>query len=348
MKNENNDECHVLHPELFEPYFQPIINIKTGACVGLEILARLVKPERITVNHFPEFLTGYSEQCEVTRIMLRKVISLIGKISFPDGFKLSFNIPINLLAEEWLSNICDSFFQTCDYDLILILEITEYSPLLINDDSIKLGLSRLNNKNILIALDDFGNGHSNINLIRKLPIDIIKIPKEFIEPLPNGKIESVIVDSIINLSRGLNVEIIAEGVESTEQSHWLMKKGINLQQGFYFSHPIKKDEVGIYLNKEFTVSKNIDNAMHYQSGYNNNFGFPHSLLIQCIHKYNLSCREKEVLVLIAKGVSVNSISKLKNRSYKTIWSHKNNAYKKLRIKNDADFINHLHMLASAL
>lgn len=86
--------------------------------------------------------------------------------------------------------------------------------------------------------------------------------------------------------------------------------------------------------------------MYNEATLNTNFRFPHSLLIQCSKKYKLSDCEKEVLILIAKGLSIHSISKLKYRSYKTIWSHKNNAYKKMKIKNDAAYINLLHVLAS--
>lgn len=343
-----NNECHVLHDEFFEPHFHPIIDINTGTCVGIEVLANLLSPEHATEHCFPAFLNGYTEQSKTSEIMLRKVIGLLKKISFTDGFKISFNIPANLIAEDWLSKICDDFLRACDYNLILILELTAHSPLLINSDLIKLGLSRLNGRNILIALDDFGAGYSNFNLVKRLPINIIKIPKEFIGPLPNGKIENAIVDSIINISRSSNIELIAEGVESVEQSHWLVNRGINLQQGFYFSHPINSTELSLFLNKKFTLNKKVDNTTHYEEKHNVSFRFTHSLLIQCANKHNLSDREKEVLVLIAKGVSVNSISKFKNRSYKTIWTHKNNAYKKMMVKNDADFINYLHILASNL
>ena len=348
MEIENNSEIHSLHNKYFEPYFQPIIDIDSGSCVGVEILARLVNTVRATENCFPDFLNGYDEQSKISRVMLIKVMEFIKSISLPYGFKLSFNIPANLLAEDWLAILCEDFLRACDYNITLVLELTEHSPILINSDSIKFGLSRLNNKNILIALDDFGTGYSNINLIKKLPIDIIKIPKEFIFPLPVGKFEVAVVDSIVNISRSSNIQLVAEGVESAEQSHWLVNRGIHLQQGFYFSHPVNLSELGLYLNKTFSLSKKIDRAMHLGEKNNIKFKFPYSLLIQCAHKYKLSDREEEVLVLIAKGVSVNSISRQKHRSYKTIWAHKNNAYKKMGIKNDAGFINYLHVLASAL
>lgn len=348
MKNEQYDECHVFHSEFFEPYFQPIIDINTGACVGVEVLARLVRSEHATVNYFPESLIGYTEQSEITRVMLIKVIALLKTVSFPNGFKFSFNIPADLFAEDWLSSICDDFFRACNYNLVLILEVTEHNSLLINNHSIQNGLSRLNNKNILIALDDFGTGHSNLFLVKRLPVDILKIPKEFIEQLPNGKIENAIVNSIVNLSQSSNIELIAEGVESAEQSHWLIKKGINLQQGFYFSQPMNSTNISLYLNKKTTPSMKFYNVMPHKSKHENNFKFPLHLLIKCTNKYKLTIREEEVLVLVARGVSINTISKLKHRSYKTVWTHKNNGYKKIGVKNDADFINYLHILASEI
>lgn len=348
MEIENDYAIDALYEKYFEPYFQPIIDTESGACVGIEILARLVSSVRTMENYFPSFLNGYTEQSKISRIMLKKVMAFLKSISLPYGFKMSFNIPPDLLAEDWLSNICEDFLRACDYNITLVLELTEHSPILINNDSIKLGISRLNNANILFALDDFGTGYSNINLIRILPIDMIKIPKEFIESLPDGKLEGAIIDSIINISQSSGMQLVAEGVESAQQSRWLANKGIHLQQGFYFSHPINLTDLSLYLNKTLFLSKEIDNAMVREEKKSLNFKFPQSLLTQCKEKYQLSDHEAEVLVLISKGISVNSISELKHRSYKTIWAHKNNAYKKIGIKNDAEFINYLHLLDSAL
>lgn len=348
MKNKQYDECHVLNSESFEPYFQPIIDINNDRCIGVEVLARLVSTEHSFASIFPTLLATYVEQKEITRIMFDKVILLLKDIPFPHDFKLSFNIPANLLSEDWLSIVCDDFLRACNNNLKLILEITEHTSLSINNDSIKSGLSRLNNKNIQIALDDFGTGYSNIILVKMLPVDIIKIPKDFIVQLPNSKIDSAIIDSIINLSLHASIQLVAEGVESAKQSHYLVNKGINFQQGYYFSHPINSSDLALYLNKKFSLYNQIDNSMPCTEKHNSNFKFPQSLLVKCANEFNLSGREKEVLTFISKGVSVNTISRIKHRSYKTIWAHKKNAYKKIGVKNDADFINYLHVLASVL
>jgi len=351
MKNEKYDKWHDLNKGSFEPYFQPIININDGTCIGVEVLARLVRVEDSKVNVYPIppiSFTDFTEQKRITKEMLKKVILLIKDIPFPHDFKLSFNIPANIIAEDWLSLLCEDFLRSCNYNLKLILEITEHTPLTINNVAIKSWLSRLNNKNILIALDDFGTGHSNFTLVKALPIDIIKIPREFIESLPNGKVEGAIIDSIICLSQHSRIQLVAEGVESAKQSHWLVKKGINLQQGFYFSHPLNSTDLVLYLNKKINLDKKVDDSIRCSTKYRNAFDFPQSLLITCTRKHNLSLREEGVLSLISKGVSVSEISDLKHRSYKTIWAHKHNAYKKMGIKNDADFINYLHILASAI
>lgn len=346
MKNNQYDECHALNSTSFEPYFQPIIDINNDRCIGVEVLARLVSPVHSFVSFYPSLLATYDEQKEITKIMFDKVILLLKNIPFPHDFKLSFNIPSNLLSEDWLSIVCDDFFRACNNNLKLILEITEHTPLTINSDSIKYGLSRLNNKNIQIALDDFGTGYSNIMLVKMLPVDIIKIPKDFIDQLPNSNIDSAIIDSIISLSLHSSIQLVAEGVESAKQSHYLVDKGINWQQGYYFSHPLNSKDIAIYLNKNLALYKQINDSMPCTENYNANFKFPHALLVKCANEFNLSDREKEVLTFISKGTSVNTISKIKHRTYKTIWAHKNNAYKKIGVKNDADFINYLHVLAS--
>lgn len=94
MKNKINDEYSILLNQFLEPYFQPIIDINTGSCVGIEVLPRLVSTEHTNVNHFPEFLAGYAEQCKTSHIMLRKVIAQLRDITFSEDFKSSDELDI--------------------------------------------------------------------------------------------------------------------------------------------------------------------------------------------------------------------------------------------------------------
>ncbi|EQA8868590.1 EAL domain-containing protein [Citrobacter braakii] len=337
-------DCDYVHASLykgdFEPYFHPIIDTFTGKCIGAEVLARMVVSGKIVSsdNAYLSFLTSDRDQSMLTRLMLKKITSIITEISLPKGFILAFNLPVNILGEDWLLSACQDLMDTCERNLMIVLELTEHNRLMIQDDQLLNAIYHLQGEKIKLALDDYGTGYSNMALMQKMQFDYIKIPKEFINPLPFKKLEGKLIDNISHLARGLNINIIAEGVENINQSIYLTSRGITLQQGFYFSKPISSAELNDYLK---TI---IVHEAQLKKRYFTSTVFQSSLLTQHIRQYELSKCEREVLTMISEGLSVYAISERKHRSYKTIWAHKYKAYKKLGVKNDVDFINLLHEL----
>lgn len=326
----------------FEPFFHPIVDASSGKCIGAEVLTRMVISEEIipTANTYLKYITNDRDQSMLTGLMFKKIGAIIKKISLPKGFMLAFNLPVNLLREAWLLSACQDLIKNSECNLKLLLELTTQNELIIYDDQFSNAISHFNLKNIKLALDDYGTNHSNMALIQKIPFNYIKIPKEFVNPLPFNKLEGKIIENITHLARTINTDIIAKGVENDTQSKYLINRGIVLQQGFNFSAPIKAAELSDYL-KKIIPHANPLNTNHLTS-----IVFQSSLLIQYVRKYNLSNREKEVLTMISEGLCVNTISERKCRSYKTIWSHKSNAYKKIGVKNDIEFFNLLHRLKS--
>ena len=147
--------------------------------------------------------------------------------------------------------------QFCDSDLLedikvilsrsglssqwLALEITENTLIKDMDLSIRL-LKSLRKMGIKIYLDDFGTGYSSLNYLKRFPIDVLKMDKDFVSGISFDPREEVIAKTIIDLGHGLGIKVEAEGVEKKEQLQFLKDNGCDYVQGFYFSKPIPSEE----------------------------------------------------------------------------------------------------------
>ena len=120
------------------------------------------------------------------------------------------------------------------------LELTE-SQILDNSEAAASLLEKIRDKGIQIALDDFGTGYSSLSYLRKLPIDILKIDRAFVKDMDTNEDECAIVRAILAMAHTLNLEVIAEGVETEEQLDFLKSIGCDSVQGYYFSPPVHFD-----------------------------------------------------------------------------------------------------------
>ncbi|MEH6354438.1 MAG: EAL domain-containing protein [Marinobacter sp.] len=118
----------------------------------------------------------------------------------------------------------------------LKLEVTE-SLLMDNPERVTEMMNRLRSMGVRFSLDDFGTGYSSMSYLNQLPLDQIKIDQSFIHEVTTSLASSAIVESIIGLAKGLNLEVIAEGVETEEQKNWLTDHGCRNFQGYLFGRP---------------------------------------------------------------------------------------------------------------
>lgn len=123
----------------------------------------------------------------------------------------------------------------------LVLELTEKACFL-SDSAFRNAFNRLRANNVLFALDDFGVGYSNYSYLQALPVDFIKVDKSFIKPLGQNKNANMILDSIIQVANNLNIDVVAEGVETKEQAKLLLAKGVKYLQGYFMGHPLPMDD----------------------------------------------------------------------------------------------------------
>jgi len=223
----------------FEVYFQPITDLRTGAIVSAEALLRWHHPERglISAGNYIGILeeTGLIEP--LTLWILQKVCA--GHHYFRDTCQMPISISINLSGKLIRSN---AFINTMlsrieEADMsaeYLTVEITEDTLL---DDFKASGavLQTLSDKGIRISMDDFGTRQSSLSHLRHAPIDILKIDKEFIQDIPHETGDSQLVAAIIAMGHSLQMQVVAEGVEKTEQLEFLRAHKCDFMQGYLFN-----------------------------------------------------------------------------------------------------------------
>ena len=155
---------------------------------------------------------------------------------------LSINISAVALEKE---NFVDSISHAIGMYSInpetIELEITE-SVFIINFEDVIDKIKTLRGLGVRVSLDDFGTGYSSLSYLKQLPIDTIKIDRSFIETAVKDDSSSIIYESVIQMSKRLGFETVAEGVETREQFNYLREKNIDIIQGYLLGKPISKVE----------------------------------------------------------------------------------------------------------
>ena len=228
-------------------YYQPQIDIINNKIKGFEALLRWNSSELGGIS--PAEFIPVAEQSGLIIPMgdwLIKTVYIQNNLWKSKGY-LYDTIAINLSAiqlqnekfEETLKNLIN---ETKVNPRFVELEITESILMKDFDNSVKL-LTEIRDLGINIALDDFGTGYSSLSYLKQLPINTLKIDKSFIDNIVTNERERAIVDGIIQLAQKIDLDVIAEGVETKEQIKLLQSMGCNQIQGYYFSRPLPAEEI---------------------------------------------------------------------------------------------------------
>ena len=226
----------------FEVYYQPQIDIRSMRIVGMEALLRWRHPDRGLMTP-SNFLSVAEERGFIVLIgdwVLRTALNQAR--SFRDMGFHDFRVAVNLSARQFRElSLVDSIENAIEQSRLepssLELEITESVAMENIDMTLKV-LERLRRTGISIAIDDFGMGHSSLSYLKRFPIDCLKIDRNFVEDLPDRFEDAAIVRSVIELAQGLNLRVVAEGVETKPQLDFLRDHGCREVQGFYFGFPV--------------------------------------------------------------------------------------------------------------
>ncbi|CAJ1369897.1 diguanylate cyclase (GGDEF)-like protein [Labrenzia sp. EL_208] len=231
-------------------HYQPILDMDTGRIAGFEGLARWSDSDFGDVP--PMQFIPIAEDCgiisELTRHLLAQACSAAR--SWPDELYLSFNLSPVQLQDPALPTQIQTILDTAGYPADrLVLEITETS-LVKNPESAKRILNELTKAGITIALDDFGAGHSSLSYLRDFPIKKVKIDKSFTERMLTDKQCAAIVEAVLVLSRGLDIDAVAEGVEQGEVHDALSSSGCHYGQGFLYAKAVSAEAAAELLNDQ--------------------------------------------------------------------------------------------------
>jgi diguanylate cyclase (GGDEF)-like protein len=236
-----------------ELMYQPQIDVVSENVIGFEALLRW-KNHRLGNVPPSEFIPIAEDSGSIIEIgywIFDSVFKFINdlKLKHTDLKKFSINIsPVQLSDPEFIDKLSDLYNRNKIPPSTVEIEITERSLLDLFVHNLKT-LQKILNMGIRLSLDDFGTGYSSLNYLTMLPVNTIKIDKSFIDKIYSKKNKAVI-KCIIDLSKILNYNIIAEGVETSDQLNSLLEMGCNTIQGYYFSKPVIKADVITFLQQK--------------------------------------------------------------------------------------------------
>ncbi len=234
--------------------YQPIVDLATSTPVGVEALVRWKHPSWGMV--VPSEFIGIAEETGMIRELGLHVLEeacrqwVAWQVASMDeaSFTLSVNVsPRQLRDPSFVSEVGRILTRAGLPPSHLTLEITE-SFMVEDPASARARLHELKALGVRISMDDFGTGYSSLASLQDLPLDILKIDKVFVDHIAEDPRRTAFAQAIIRMGKTLGLGLIAEGVETAEQSEQLQSLGCRFAQGFYFSKPVPADEIQHMLN----------------------------------------------------------------------------------------------------
>lgn len=248
-----NDLQNAINLQQFYLNYQPIVSFVTGQIVGFEALVRWRHPSRGLVSP-SEFIPTAEKTGLIVALgewVLSEAVACLSKwqLQFP-GY-LPLNMSVNLSGVQLfapnLLPFLDSLLRVHNLKgEFLKLEITE-SVLMENAEEAAGVLELLKARHVKVCLDDFGTGYSNLSYLQLLPIDTLKIDRSFVCCLEEGGKNLTLLEAILNLASSLELEAIAEGVETQDQLIILRSLGCHSYQGYFFSRPLEEEDAAAML-----------------------------------------------------------------------------------------------------
>jgi len=220
----------------FEVHYQPLIELKTGICIGAEALIRWHRMDGSWER--PDVFIDLAEKNNliepITDQLMIMIMSDLKDLLHNKQFHISVNFAaIDFQTERILKVLNNALLGTNILPSQIWVEATERS--LMNTENVLKTLEGIHELGYQIVIDDFGTGYSSLSYLQKLPLDTIKIDKSFIDSVGKDSSTSHVIDHIIKMAKSLNLKIVAEGVEAQGQVDYLIKNEVEYAQGWFYA-----------------------------------------------------------------------------------------------------------------
>lgn len=235
--------CRALDCGEFVPYFQPLVDVRSGELHGFEILARWEHPTRglIPPDLFIPLLERFNLMNNLTAAVL--IPAFAAARTLPPVFGLSVNLSPPQLHDRSLPELLAVMADEADFDLRrLTVELTESA--LVDDIDLAGQVARdLKRRGIRLALDDFGTGYSSLLHLQALPFDELKVDASFVRSITQSRQSRKITAAVISLGLSLGLQTVAEGIEEQSQANLLAWQGCHLGQGYLYGKAVPASEL---------------------------------------------------------------------------------------------------------
>lgn len=225
----NNDQLVI--------YYQPIVDCQTHNIVAVEALVRWPRDDGfVPPSEFVAIAEQSRQIVELNRYILRQAVMEFAVL--PLDIRLSVNIPASQVhATDLVADVRKLLESTGLESRRLYLELTE-TELVKNSDHVLSQLQELRELGVGIAIDDFGTGYSNLQYLKQLPVDLVKLDRSFIDDIGNQDTQNELTGSILDMLKSLGKYLIVEGIENEQQAGYLRKYDVDALQGYYFYKPM--------------------------------------------------------------------------------------------------------------
>lgn len=215
--------------------YQPVVSLEDCRPVALEALVRWNHPERglVPPGDFIAFAEETGAVVEIGAIVLERVVEQVAELGIP----IHANVCAPELIDPGFLDRLDALVERHQVaPELLIFELTERA--FVGDDPVPVAvLEALHDRGMGVAVDDFGTGYSSLAYLSRLPVDMIKIPKPFVDEVTGSREHHALARAVIELGAALDLSVVAEGIETPDQIAALRAFGCELGQGFYYGMP---------------------------------------------------------------------------------------------------------------
>jgi len=237
----------LLKKKEFSVLFQPKVDLKTNHIIGVEALLRWSNSELGSVS--PDEFIAIAEQSnlivKIGDFVIEEAFRVASKCM--KKYNINFQIAINLSPCQFRSAVLiDSINQKLKKYLLpselVVFEITE-GVLMDGNSTILMTLTKMHELGFKLSMDDFGTGYSSLSYLKKFPFDIIKIDRSFVMNMENSAADRSLVKAAISMAKGLELKVVAEGIENIEQLNYIKSYDCEYGQGYLFSKPLPEKEL---------------------------------------------------------------------------------------------------------